>query len=173
METVNELVERISTKDGGEAVIRPVKMADAPDIIEAVKDVIHTGVYIQKERPRTLEEERAFISDMMEKDNMYAAVEIDGAVYGIARVIRGDLKMKRHTGLFRTWLHSKAQGLGIGREIMSYTLKWCRLHRLHKLCLTVFPKMKQRCRSIRKAALSLKGFKRNRFCRTGNMKMKC
>lgn len=48
METVNELVERISTKDGGEAVIRPVKMADAPDIIEAVKDVIQTGVYIQK-----------------------------------------------------------------------------------------------------------------------------
>ena len=43
METVNELVERIRTKDGGEAVIRPVKMADAPDIIEAVKDVIQTG----------------------------------------------------------------------------------------------------------------------------------
>ena len=81
METVNELVERIRTKDGGEAVIRPVKMADAPDIIEAVKDVIQTGVYIQKERPRTLEEERAFISDMMKKDNMYAAVEIDGTVY--------------------------------------------------------------------------------------------
>ncbi|MCY7801016.1 MULTISPECIES: GNAT family N-acetyltransferase [Bacillus] len=147
METVNELVERISTKDGGEAVIRPVKMEDAPEIIEAVKDVIQTGVYIQKEQPRTLEEERQFISDMMEKDNMYAAIEIDGKVYGIARVIRGELKMKRHTGLFRTWLHSKAQGLGIGREIMSYTLNWCRLHRLHKLCLTVF--------SANKAALSL------------------
>ncbi|MEC0685725.1 N-acetyltransferase, partial [Bacillus haynesii] len=82
METVNELVERISTKDGGEAVIRPVKMEDAPEIIEAVKDVIQTGVYIQKEQPRTLEEERQFISDMMEKDNMYAAIEIDGKVYG-------------------------------------------------------------------------------------------
>ncbi|MDI3411610.1 GNAT family N-acetyltransferase [Bacillus sonorensis] len=138
MKTEHGLVEHIRTKDGGQAVIRPVSLADAGDIIEAVKDVIDIGVYIQKERPRTLEEERAFIKDMNEKDNMYAAVEIDGKVCGIARVIRGELQMKRHTGLFRTWLHSKAQGLGIGKEIMSYTLKWCRLHQLHKLCLTVF-----------------------------------
>ena len=97
---------------------------------------------------------------MMKKDNMYAAVEIDGTVYGIARVIRGELKMKRHTGLFRTWLHSKAQGLGIGREIMSYTLKWCRLHRLHKLCLTVF--------SENEAALSL--YKKSGFIVEGVQK---
>ncbi|MED1741007.1 GNAT family protein [Bacillus swezeyi] len=160
MRTVKELVEHISTKDGGEAVIRPVRQDDAADIIEAVKDVIETGVYIQKERPRTFEEEQAFIQEMREKDNMYAAVEIDGKVYGIARVIRGELQMKKHTGLFRTWLHRRAQGLGIGKEIMSYTLNWCRLHQLHKLCLTVF--------SSNEAALSL--YKKNGFIIEGIQK---
>lgn len=46
--------------------------------------------------------------------------------------------MKRHTGLFRTWLVQSAQGNGIGSELMNYTMKWCRIHQLHKLCLTVF-----------------------------------
>lgn len=160
MKREHELVENIRTKDGGQAVIRPAGPTDAPDIIEAVRVVIDSGVYIQKERPRTLLEERAFIKDMYEKDNMYAAVEIDGKVYGIARVIRGELQMKRHTGLFRTWLHPKAQGLGIGKKIMSYTLKWCRLHQLHKLCLTVF--------ASNEAAFSL--YKKNGFVVEGIQK---
>ncbi|MDI5787956.1 GNAT family N-acetyltransferase [Bacillus licheniformis] len=80
--------------------------------------------------------------------------------------------MKRHTGLFRTWLHSKAQGLGIGREIMSYTLKWCRLHRLHKLCLTVF-RNEAALSLYKKSGFIVEGVQKEQVCRTGNMKMKC
>lgn len=43
---------------------------------------------------------------------------------------------------------------------MSYTLKWCRLHRLHKLCLTVF--------SENEAALSL--YKKSGFIVEGVQK---
>ncbi|MFC0271669.1 GNAT family N-acetyltransferase [Metabacillus herbersteinensis] len=133
-----ELVKKIIAKNRKVVILRPVKINDAEQIVEAVKTVIYTGAYIQKEKPRTVEEEREFITTMQNQDNMYLAIEIDGTVVGIARVVRGELEMKRHIGLFRTWLAERAQGLGIGKEIMTYTLEWCRLHQLHKLCLTVF-----------------------------------
>lgn len=126
------------TKDGRSVTLRPVIESDAIDIIQAVQSIIESGVYIQKERPRTEEEEIDFIREVNEKDHMYMAAVLDGRAVGIARVLRGELEMKRHTGLFRTWLTNSAQGQGLGKEMIAYTLDWCRYHKLHKLCLTVF-----------------------------------
>ncbi|MBD1381642.1 GNAT family N-acetyltransferase [Metabacillus arenae] len=133
-----ELIKSFNAKNGQEVILRPVRKSDAEDIIEAVKSILDSGLYIQKEAPRTIEEERAFIDKIKKNDHMYTAAELDGKVVGIARVMRGELEMKRHTGLFRTWLHETVQGLGIGKELMNYTLEWCKIHQLHKLCLTVF-----------------------------------
>ncbi|KKI88723.1 GNAT family acetyltransferase [Bacillus sp. SA1-12] len=133
-----ELVKIFKAKNGKEVLLRPVKITDAANIVNAVENILEAGTYIQKESPHTIEEEKEFIIEMNQLDNMYVAVELENKVVGIARVIRGELEMKRHTGLFRTWLIDTAQGNGIGSQIMSYTLEWCRLHHLHKLCLTVF-----------------------------------
>ncbi|ARK29446.1 GNAT family N-acetyltransferase [Halalkalibacter krulwichiae] len=138
MEKLNELSKVFTAKDSSTVILRPVQKQDASQIIEAVASIIKEGASIQKERPRTLEEEQTFIQEMLRDENMYIVVELNGVVKGIARVIRGELEMKRHTGLFRTWLHEDAQGKGIGRQIMDYTLQWCKRARLHKLCLTVF-----------------------------------
>ncbi|MBD8068159.1 GNAT family N-acetyltransferase [Bacillus sp. PS06] len=127
-----------TANDGSLITIRPVEHDDAGNIIQAVREIIETGTFIQKEEPRTIAEEEQFIQDMKKKDNMYIAILRNNEIVGIARVIRGELAMKNHVGLFRTWLVASAQGLGIGKLIMEYTLKWCMAHKLHKLCLTVF-----------------------------------
>ncbi|CAG9623696.1 GNAT family N-acetyltransferase [Sutcliffiella rhizosphaerae] len=124
-------------KDGSSVTLRPVEVKDAYDIVTAVASVVAAGEYIQKDVPHTVEEEMNFIHDMKEKDNMYIGVERNGKVVGIGRVIRGEIIMKRHTGLFRTWLSEEVQGLGIGKQIMAYTDKWCEQH-IRKLSLTVF-----------------------------------
>lgn len=126
------------TKNGKMVTIRPAEERDAQQITFAVQEIIEAGQYIQKEAPREVEEEKAFIRSIVKKENMYVVAEVDHEVVGIARVLRGDLQMKHHTGLFRTWLIAKAQGMGIGKKLMEYTLDWCREQRLHKLCLTVF-----------------------------------
>ncbi|UTR09519.1 GNAT family N-acetyltransferase [Evansella sp. LMS18] len=136
--TFERLVMNITAKDGSNVILRPVREEDASDIITAADDVIRGGRFIQKERARTLEEEQAFIREMAEKDNMYAGVVIDNKVKGIARLVRGELKMKRHTALFRTWLGKEAQGKGLGNAVMEYTLHWGKIHGLHKINLTVF-----------------------------------
>ncbi|WP_088102403.1 GNAT family N-acetyltransferase [Halalkalibacter urbisdiaboli] len=136
--TEDQLIMTFTAKDESIVTLRPVQKSDAYDITDSVSSIVSNGAFIQKERPRTLEEEYAFIEEMKEKDNMYIVVDVDGSSRGIARVIRGELKMKEHTGLFRTWLHPEAQGKGIGKKLMEYTLEWCRIHQLRKLCLTVF-----------------------------------
>lgn len=132
------LTYKFKGKDGTQVLLRPVQLSDAEDIIKYAKQIIVKGEYIQKEHERSLDEEKDFIREMQTKGNMYMGVQIDGEVVGIARVIKDDLRMKMHTGVFRTWLSDSAQGKGIGKKMIEYTLEWCRLNELKKLWLTVF-----------------------------------
>ncbi|MFD1357717.1 GNAT family N-acetyltransferase [Fictibacillus halophilus] len=125
-------------KNGETIILRPVAESDAKDIIKHVETIVKAGRYLQKEEPRSLEEEIKFILETKLKGNMYTAVERKGKVVGIARVLKGELEMKKHTGIFRTWIHPDSQGLGIGKQVMNYTLRWGRTNNLHKLWLTVF-----------------------------------
>lgn len=125
-------------KDGSDVIIRPADIRDAEEIIQAAESIVKSRSFIQKEKTKTLDEEKTYITNMNVSDNMYAVVEVDGKVCGIARVLRGELEMKRHCGVFRTWITEEAQGKGIGTKIMEYTLDWGEKEGLHKLWLTVF-----------------------------------
>jgi RimJ/RimL family protein N-acetyltransferase len=127
-----------NAKNGEEILLRPVEEKDAKDIINHIETIIKAGRYLQKEEPRSLSEEVEFIQHVSSNGNMYTAVERNGKVVGIARVLRGEIEMKKHTGVFRTWIHPDSQGLGIGKEVMNYTLRWAKKNKLHKLWLTVF-----------------------------------
>lgn len=156
-ENENRLIEQFTAKDGSTVCIRPATVEDARDIVTSVESIIKEGTYLQKEQTRSVEEEQDFILEMQRKGNMYAVIELNGAARGIARVIRGELKMKQHTGLFRTWLSDVAQGKGIGSHIMDYTLKWCNIQQLHKLCLTVFSTNEVAVNLYKKAGFIIEG----------------
>lgn len=136
--TEEELIKSFDAKDGTPVTLRPVRVEDANEIIRGVEYIVRAGEYLQKESPNSLREEQVFIEGVRSKGNMYTAIEIEGKVAGIARVLRGELDMKRHTGVFRTWLMKGAQGKGIGKKIMEYTLEWAKQNELHKVWLTVF-----------------------------------
>jgi GNAT superfamily N-acetyltransferase len=132
------IVMSFTAKDGTYVTLRPASKGDADDIITKAEEIVREGRYIQKEKVRSLEDEQAFIEEVIQEGNMYAVIDIEGNIFGIARIIRGELEMKRHTGVFRTWLSEGAQGKGIGKKIMEYTLEWSRRNHLHKIWLTVF-----------------------------------
>lgn len=133
-----EFEKRFTAKDGTMVILRPLKPEDAAGITDAAESIVEKGEYIQKEKVRKVAEEKAFIQEMQQKQNMYIGVEINNKVVGIARVIRGELQMKEHVGVFRTWLADAAQGKGVGNKIMQYTLEWGKVAGLHKIWLTVF-----------------------------------
>ncbi|TDL82637.1 GNAT family N-acetyltransferase [Peribacillus frigoritolerans] len=156
-----------TAKNGEQVTLRQVREEDAEDIIQSVKSIIDSGTYIQKERARFIQEEVDFISEMREKNNLYLGVELKGKIVGIARVIRGELEMKKHTGLFRTWLSDSAQGLGIGKELMNATLEWCRSNNLHKLCLTVFASNEIALKLYQKYGFVIEGTQREQVILNG------
>ncbi|WLD95287.1 GNAT family N-acetyltransferase [Alkalihalobacillus sp. AL-G] len=137
-EQQEQLIYNFEAKDGSAVTLRPAMEKDAYDIITFAQSIVMSGSFIQKEQTKTPEQEIRFIQEMKKQGHMYTAVEVEGKVLGIARIIRGDLSMKRHTGVFRTWLTDDAQGKGIGKKIMEYTLEWAKREGLHKICLTVF-----------------------------------
>ncbi|OOE10797.1 GNAT family N-acetyltransferase [Fictibacillus arsenicus] len=148
-------------KNGETIILRPVDENDAQDIIKHVETIVKAGRYLQKEEPRTLEEEKNFINETRLKGNMYTAVERKGKVVGIARVLKGELEMKKHTGIFRTWIHPDSQGLGIGKQVMNYTLRWGRAINLHKLWLTVFSGNEKAVLVYEKSGFIIEGRQKN------------
>ncbi|MBY6035927.1 GNAT family N-acetyltransferase [Fictibacillus nanhaiensis] len=148
-------------KNEEEIILRPVEEKDAEDIIKHVEAILKAGRYLQKEEPRSLQEEIQFIHDVKRLGNMYTAVEREGKVVGIARVLRGELAMKKHTGVFRTWIHPSSQGIGIGKEVMNYTLRWGKKNNLHKLWLTVFSGNEKATMVYSKAGFIIEGKQRD------------
>ncbi|ANX12461.1 GNAT family N-acetyltransferase [Fictibacillus arsenicus] len=148
-------------KNGETIILRPVDEKDAQDIIKHVETIVKAGRYLHKEEPRSLEEEIKFILETRLKGNMYTAVERKGKVVGIARVLKGELEMKKHTGIFRTWIHQESQGLGIGKQVMNYTLRWARTNNLHKLWLTVFSGNEKAVMVYEKAEFIIEGRQKN------------
>jgi RimJ/RimL family protein N-acetyltransferase len=148
-------------KNGETIILRPVDEKDAQDIIKHVETIVKAGRYLQKEEPRSLEEEIKFILETRLKGNMYTAVERKGKVVGIARVLKGELEMKKHTGIFRTWIHPESQGLGIGKQVMNYTLRWGRTNNFHKLWLTVFSGNEKAVMVYEKAGFIIEGRQKN------------
>lgn len=155
-------------KNGETIILRPVDENDAQDIIKHVETIVKAGRYLQKEEPRTLEEEIKFILETRLKGNMYTAVERKGKVVGIARVLKGELEMKKHTGIFRTWIHPDSQGLGIGKQVMNYTLRWGRTNNLHKLWLTVFSGNEKAVLVYEKSGFLIEGRQKNQAIIDGN-----
>lgn len=155
-------------KNGETIILRPVDENDAQDIIMHVEMIVKAGRYLQKEEPRTLEEEIKFILETRLKGNMYTAVERKGKVVGIARVLKGELEMKKHTGIFRTWIHPDSQGLGIGKQVMNYTLRWGRTNNLHKLWLTVFSGNEKAVLVYEKSGFIIEGRQKNQVVIDGN-----
>lgn len=132
------LMVTFRAKDGTPVILRPAREEDANDLVTGIEEIVQAGKYLQKEEPRTVEQEREVIKNARVEGHMYMVIELRNKVVGAARIQREQIEMKKHTGKFRTWVAKEAQGKGIGNKIMKYTLEWARRNGLHKIWLTVF-----------------------------------
>ncbi|MFC7370713.1 GNAT family N-acetyltransferase [Fictibacillus iocasae] len=158
-----------TAKNGKQVRLRPAQASDALDIITSVKEIVDAGEYLNKETPRSLEEEKAFILEIKKNNNMYSVIELDGRAIGICHLIKGELEMKKHTGNFRTWLSSEGQGLGISSEIMKYTIRWGSEHGLYKIWLTVFAGNEVAIKVYEKAGFVVEGIQKGQANINGSL----
>ncbi|RBW71158.1 N-acetyltransferase [Bacillus taeanensis] len=151
---------QFTAKDGANVILRPMKLEDAKGITLSIKDIVNKGEFIQKEQVRTIEEEHQFIRTIKKQGNMYTAVEVNGKVIGSSRIMIGELTMKKHTGVFRIWIHKEGRGKGIGKHLLQYSLNWAKEKGLHKLWLTVFSGNEVAVNAYKKAGFVVEGIQK-------------
>ncbi|MFC4077307.1 GNAT family N-acetyltransferase [Salinithrix halophila] len=127
-------------QEGHSLVIRPAEPHDAQEIHRRLTRVVEEGVYLN-ETPDSLpdrEEKREEIEDIREGGGMYTVVEVDGEIAGVALLRRGLEGTSDHTAKFRTWLVPGYRGLGLGTQLLEYTIEWARTHGVEKINLDVW-----------------------------------
>src|ERR1700754_3563267 len=97
-------------------VIRLATVDDAPGAAAVMNTVIAERQYTLFDRPFSVDDERAFIASLGERQALFLA-EIDGRVVGLQAV---DLLLPlagtsmHHVGTLGTWLLPDARGRGLG-----------------------------------------------------------
>ncbi|GAA5345509.1 GNAT family N-acetyltransferase [Planifilum fimeticola] len=127
-------------KDGRIVIIRPARISDAAEITRRMARVVKEGIYLEEE-PDTLptgREQEKEIQKIREDGGLYAVVEVDGKIAGVALLRRGPLEMNRHVAKFRMWLVPGYRGLGLGKKLMEYVVDGARARGVEKISLDVF-----------------------------------
>ncbi|UFJ39236.1 GNAT family N-acetyltransferase [Brevibacillus humidisoli] len=140
-ETETFAYERSYTaKNGKQITLRPAQSDDASAIIKRIKRVVNEGGYLEEEPDSiaTTREEAETIREMKEQGSMYTVAVLDGEVVGVAQLKRGQLNMNAHVADFRIWVGPNYRGLGIGKQLMQYSIDWAEAHGLEKISLDVF-----------------------------------
>jgi len=130
--TTTRTCTRVTLKNGASAVVRPVRVEDAPDILEMTRLVHELDLGVVRtmdEIPANLEaqqrELQSWVKGIRSPPNGQMMVcEVGGQVRGAGSVRRMMYERMRHTGHIGLAVHPEWQGLGIGRAIMEALIEW-------------------------------------------------
>lgn len=131
-----------TTKDGREIVLRPAVPADAAAIISTVRSTSLERSYVLMEKyGRNTASEEAYIREMDRRSNLLLVAVADGAVVGSLAALQADGGGRPHTAhILNIGLHiaKDYRGLGIGTEMVRYTISWARERGFKKLEAAIF-----------------------------------
>jgi L-amino acid N-acyltransferase YncA len=122
-----------------QAVIRLATVDDAAAAAAVMNAVIAERQYTVFDRPFSVEEERAFIASLGERQALFVA-EVAGQVVALQSM---DLffplagASMRHVGTLGTWLLPEARGRGLGRRMASQSVAFARDKGYEKLVVFV------------------------------------
>lgn len=109
-------------KGGKRVVFRYLKPSDAEQALEFINSMIRERAKIQWQKPFTMEKEREWLRDAIEKSRngmgVYVVVEIDGNFAGNGVIKKMPGQAVEHIGEIGISLSKEHRGLGIGKELM-------------------------------------------------------
>ncbi len=122
----------IRLKDGREAVIRPARLSDAPDLLESQRRTHAAGIGVVRaldELPQTVREQEEFMRDWITgprsgPNGLMLVAEVAGSVVGEATIRRHPHARIRHAAHVAIEVGIPVQGLGIGRALMEGLIAW-------------------------------------------------
>jgi RimJ/RimL family protein N-acetyltransferase len=120
-------------KDGRTALVRPVRLEDAPALHDCHLEVAAAGVGMTRllpdcrKTPEEIEAQAREFVDLFEKRGGCALVaEVEGHLAGSGLIRRPARSRLQHTGHIGIGISPRFQGLGLGRAIMEGLIAWAR-----------------------------------------------
>jgi len=121
------MLKKFKTKKGKEVSIRYLYMNDTKDLLELYNSLVDEKAYTIACKKFTLEEEKLFIKDSLNKiereEAIFLIAEVDGRAFGVASIKKEDSPMINHRGEFGIILKKEIRGEGVGQELIKAILK--------------------------------------------------
>ncbi|MEM9137054.1 MAG: 5-formyltetrahydrofolate cyclo-ligase [Cyanobacteria bacterium P01_F01_bin.42] len=121
-----------------ELTIRPIQLADAPQLLDGVNHVIAEQIYLGATEPFTIESQAAFLEPILEHHQPMLVAERAGEIIGCCDIIPYPELGFRHVGRLGMWVLPEFRGLGIGRSLLEICLDWAKRFGLEKVELQAY-----------------------------------
>jgi RimJ/RimL family protein N-acetyltransferase len=159
--------QKFLDKSGEEVTVRLAVPDDATEIINTVRSASQERSYVLMEQyGKAVESEKDYISKMDHQNNLLLVAVVSGAVVGCLAAFQADEGQRQQTAhIVQIGLHLKKtyRGLGIGSQMLQYTIAWAKKHGFKKLEASIFTTNKRSLNLFRNADFTEEGIRRKQF----------
>jgi len=148
-------VRKFLVTNGEEVTLRPALPADAGGIIISLRSTSLERSYVLMEQyGRDAESEREYISRIERSHNLLIVATVRGEVVGTLAAFQADRGQRAETAhVLFVGLHliESSRGLGIGSQMLEYSIEWAAEHGFKKLEASIFTTNKRSLHVFSKA----------------------
>ncbi len=145
----------------GEYRIRRADTRDAKGVINCMQSVMDERVFLVSEY--YLLTERGEQERIRSPDDLTVVAEKEGEIVGVLTVQRGMYRKNRHTANLGIAIKSAHRRKGLGSELISAGIEWCKENFIKKLNLEVFSSNKGAISLYEKMGFSIEGIRKSQF----------
>jgi RimJ/RimL family protein N-acetyltransferase len=160
-------VQKFLAGNGEEVTLRTAVPEDAGAILKTIKSTSPERSYVLMEQyGKNADSEKEFILGMDREENLLLVAVVNDGVVGSLAGLQADEGQNPQTGhILRVGLHlaGNYRGLGIGSEMLRYTIEWAREHGFKKLEASIFTTNKRSLHLFSRAGFQEEGTRRKRF----------
>lgn len=166
-EEIMETVKRSIAKNGLEITIRPAEPDDSCQIIDTVRsNAIERSYVLMEQYGKDTASEREYIGALDRNKNLLIVAETGREVIGCLAGLQADAGMRpetRHILHIGLHLREAFRGLGIGSNMLDYSIEWASEMGFKKLEANIFTTNKRSLGMFKKAGFLEEGVRQNRI----------
>jgi len=148
------------TEDGRRIVVSKIVRSDVEDAVKHSQALADERIYIATEHVSP-EQRKRWVKSIDDPEVLWIKAEIGGRFVGSLSLARyGNLEKSRHLRVLGMGVSKAFRGMGVGKALMDYAIRWARRKGLEKITLSVF--------STNRAAIQF--YEKFGFVREGVMK---
>jgi RimJ/RimL family protein N-acetyltransferase len=146
--------------------VRRAVPGDSPELVAIFKAVARERVFIYTERVSDDQIER-MKKRLVDKKSLVAVAEAGGRVVGMLSLVRYDASKAAHLRNLGISVRRGYRGIGVGRALMDYAIKWARSNKVRKITLGVFSSNPNAIRLYKKFGFEVEGRLEDQFFISG------